>query len=81
MLTSDDFVIIVPIKGLPRLAAAGEDLSPYIGTSFSRANKTVALKDGRAVQGSVFWAGARSAAAELQILELLNAQFASILPT
>lgn len=76
MLNTDDFVVIVPPQGLPVLAKPGEDLSPYVGELF-RVNKTVVLRDGRSLSGSIFRGRETSASDELHIMDLLNQQFVS----
>jgi hypothetical protein len=75
MLNTDDFTIVVPIDGAPRLIQPGDDLSPLVNSDCNRLNKTVALKDGRSIKGSIFRARATTAADELGIMELLNAHF------
>ena len=76
MLNSDDFVIIVPREGLPFIADSGSDLSKYVDGPHFRVNRSVALKDGRNLQGSVFRARETTAADELHIHDLLNQRFA-----
>ena len=75
MLNSDDFVIIVPREGLPFIAEPGADLSPYVDGHHFRVNRTIALKDGRSIHGSVFRARETTASDELHIHDLLNQQF------
>jgi hypothetical protein len=75
VIASDEFVVIVPHDGLPFVADPGADLSEYVGSHF-RVNKTVVLKHGRSLAGSVFRAREMTAGDELYILELLNQRFA-----
>lgn len=76
MIASDTFVIIVPVDcGLPFLVTPGDDLSAYLDIPFVRLNKTVALRDGKSVQGSVFRGRKTTAGDELHIHELLNSLF------
>lgn len=76
MINSDDFVIIVPSAGLPFIADTDSDLSKYVDGHHFRVNRSVALKNGRSLQGSVFRARETTAADELHIHELLNQRFA-----
>ena len=75
MLNTDEFVIVVPREGAPTLAQPGGDLSPYVGSGYTRVSKVVALKNGRSVQGSIYRARETTAADELEIIDLLNQQF------
>ena len=75
MLNSDDFVIIVPREGLPFIAEVGADLSPYVDGHHFRVNRTIALNNGRSIQGSVLRARDTDAADELHIHHLLNQRF------
>jgi hypothetical protein len=76
MLTSDDFVITVPRQGLPFIAEPGGDLSQYVDGHHFRVNRTVALRSGRSLTGSVFRARELSASDEIHIQDLLNQRFA-----
>jgi hypothetical protein len=76
MLTSDDFVIIVPRQGLPFIAEQGGDVSQYVDGHDFRVSRTVALRNGRSLTGSVFRARELSASDDIHIQDLLNQRFA-----
>jgi hypothetical protein len=73
MHLSDNFEIVVPMTGRPILMEAGADLSPYVGGTFTRLNKQVALNSGRVVQGTIFAERTLTASDELDIHDKLNA--------
>ena len=75
MIHSDDFVAIVPTDGLPFLAGTGDDLSEYVGERYLRVNKTVTLRDGREIRGSVFRARKTTAADEIHLMDLIKQRF------
>lgn len=75
MLNSDDFAIIVPPNGEPRLVQLGEALSPFAVPPFTRVNKTVVFRGGRSIKGSIYRGRTTTAADELQIMGLLSVAF------
>ena len=60
---------------MPFVAEPGSDLSEYVGNQFFRVSKTVALKNGRSVTGSIFRGRETNASDEIHILTLLNERF------
>src|SRR4051812_36278759 len=76
MLNTDDFLILVPLDGLPKLLPTGADVSEYVGQrGVLRVNKTVALNDNRSVTGSIIRLRETSAADEIHIMDLMNRHF------
>ncbi|MDB4915628.1 MAG: hypothetical protein JWM95_3272 [Gemmatimonadetes bacterium] len=76
MLTTDDFSILVPVDGPPRLVLSSSELVSFgDGPKDFRKNRVIALKDNRTVQGSVYRKRDTSASDELHIFELLNSRF------
>jgi hypothetical protein len=75
MINADDFVAIIPRDGLPFLAEPGADLTEYLDQNFFRISKTVVLKGGQSLTGSVFRSRETTAADEIHMTDLINQRF------
>lgn len=75
MRNSDDFTIVVPANGEPKLITSGGDVPSFSTSGFMRVSKTVALDSTRAIKGSIYRARETTGADELRIMDLLREAF------